>query len=95
MWLTALIRLLTVALELWVQRESRREEINLLSDENEIQRLRSLGDSASQLLADRLRQRITRGVGVIGKVNSLSAPGAIAGEGQAGSEQGRNIHPAG
>lgn len=68
MSITAILRLLTLVLELWVLRESRREQRELEQDEKEINRLRSLGDPASQLLADRLRARVLRSAGIVSKV---------------------------
>lgn len=69
---SAIIRLLTLALQLWVQRESRREELQLDADEKEWNRLRELGTAESTLSADRLRQRIVRGSGIVGQVGTLS-----------------------
>lgn len=67
----AIIRLLTLALQLWVQRESRREELQLDADEKEWNRLRELGTPESTLSADRLRQRIVRGSGIVGQIGTL------------------------
>lgn len=70
-----LLRLLVLALELWVLREGRREQLELEKDEQEIQRLRSLGDPISQLRADRLLARILRSAGIVSRVNAEPTAG--------------------
>lgn len=86
-----IFRLLVLALELWVQRESRREIRQLEEDEKEILRLRQLGDPASQLSADRLRARVTRGIGIVSRVDAKPAASSSSGERKAGDDKGRSV----
>lgn len=89
--LNSLFRLLVLCLELWVQRESRREVLELLNDEKELSRLRELGDPVSQLTADRLRARIIRGSGIVSRVYTQPAAGVENQSRADGSDKGRNV----
>lgn len=86
-----LLRLLVLALELWVLREARREQRDLESDEQEIHRLRNLGDPISQLRADRLLARALRSAGVVSRVNNEPTTGSTPVGGSNSPNEGRPV----
>ena len=67
---------------------TRQIEKDIETDEAEITRLRDLGDAASQLAADQLRQRIERAQGVAAVV---STPCAASVGGTTDPDQGRPV----
>lgn len=92
---TSILRLLVLALELWVQRELRKEELQLDYDEKEWNRLRELGTPESTVVADRLRKRIVRSVGVVGKFYVVSTPDSSTAGGPASADKGRDSQTTG
>lgn len=92
MWTYAL-RLIVVALELWVQRESRREQLNFEADEKELESLRTIGTADATLRADRVRKRLVRGQGIVASTYSLPASDSPSVGGPGNKDQGRNLHP--